>query len=314
MLAELFSKETADIILEALPVILSLIIIEGLLSVDNALAIAAMASHLPGKQKYWALRVGIIGAYVFRGLALLLAQYIIENPWLKLLGAAYLIHLMAHHFASRYKMDVAEAEAKAAEEAGANGEAVVAVAKVAHRGFWATVASIELMDLSLGVDNVVAAVALSDEMWVVCTGVFIGILALRFVAGHCIKLIEKFPVLEHTAFLLIGFVGLLLVSELTFHIDIKTFQKFIGIVAIISLTIWFSKSAGVRAVMKPVNALLIWPVRIYDLVLGSLFWVILTPFRLLFRKAELPLPIEEVEHSLEILHDAEVREASTPNP
>jgi len=31
---------------EALPVIMGLIVIEGLLSVDNALAIAAMASHL----------------------------------------------------------------------------------------------------------------------------------------------------------------------------------------------------------------------------------------------------------------------------
>jgi hypothetical protein len=132
------------------------------------------------------------------------------------------------------------------------------------------VASIELMDLSLGVDNVVAAVALSDKMWVVCTGVFIGILALRFVAGHCIKLIEKFPVLEHTAFLLIGFVGLLLVSELTFHVDIHTTEKFIGIVAIIAFTIWYSKSAPVRAVMKPVNAGLMLPVRAYDFVLDPL--------------------------------------------
>ena len=153
MLAEILTPEFREILLEAIPVIISLIIIEGLLSVDNALAIAAMASHLPGKQKYWALRVGIIGAYVFRGLALLLAQYIIANPWLKLLGAAYLIHLMAHHFASRYKAAKAEAAEAAAAEARANGEAVAAVSKVALRGFWATVASIELMDLSLGVDN-----------------------------------------------------------------------------------------------------------------------------------------------------------------
>jgi hypothetical protein len=179
---------------------------------------------------------------------------------------------------------------------------------VALRGFWATVASIELMDLSLGVDNVVAAVALSDEMWVVCTGVFIGILALRFVAGHCIKLIEKFPVLEHTAFLLIGFVGLILVFELSFHHDIHTTEKFIGIVAIIAFTIWYSKSAGVRSVMKPVNALLMLPVRLYDLVLGAVFWVLLSPFRLFFKKAHLPEPIEEVEHALEILHDAEERD------
>ena len=197
MLAEIISPELWNNIVEAIPVIISLIIIEGLLSVDNALAIAAMASHLPGKQKYWALKVGIIGAYVFRGLALLLATYIIANPWLKMLGAAYLIHLMAHHFAARHKAGEPELD-----------DAGEAIAQSAGRGFWATVASIELMDLSLGVDNVVAAVALSDKMWVVCTGVFIGILALRFVAGHCIKLIEKFPVLEHTAFLLIGFVGL----------------------------------------------------------------------------------------------------------
>jgi tellurite resistance protein TerC len=295
MLAEL-PPDLWNNFLEALPVIISLIIIEGLLSVDNALAIAAMASHLPGKQKYWALRVGIIGAYVFRGLALLLAQVIIENPWVKMVGAAYLIHLMAHHFASRHHAAVAAASA---------GEAV---GKVVQRGFWATVASIELMDLSLGVDNVVAAVALSDKMWVVCTGVFIGILALRFVAGRCIKLIERFPVLEHTAFLLIGFVGLLLVAELTFHVEISTLQKFLGIVAIIALSIWYSKSSAARSVLQPVNGALMVPVRIYDMVLGAMFGVLLFPFKWIAKSTHTPVPTEEVEHALEIIHESERRE------
>jgi YkoY family integral membrane protein len=299
MLAEIFTPELWNNIREAIPVIISLIIIEGLLSVDNALAIAAMASHLPGKQKYWALKVGIIGAYVFRGLALLLATYIIANPWLKLLGAAYLIHLMAHHFVARHKAGEPELD-----------DAGQAIAKSAGRGFWATVASIELMDLSLGVDNVVAAVALSDKMWVVCTGVFIGILALRFVAGHCIKLIEKFPVLEHTAFLLIGFVGLLLVSELTFHVDIHTTEKFIGIVSIIAFTIWHSKNAPLRAVMKPVNAGLMLPLRAYDFVLGGVFSILWFPFKMLFKKAHIPEPIEELEHAAEIMHDSEAHEAA----
>ena len=83
---------------EAVPVIISLIIIEGLLSVDNALAIAAMANHLPGKQKYMALKFGIIGAYLFRGLCLAFAAWVIENPWLKICGASYLIYLMCEHF------------------------------------------------------------------------------------------------------------------------------------------------------------------------------------------------------------------------
>lgn len=309
MLADLFSQESLDTFLEAVPVIISLIIIEGLLSVDNALAIAAMASHLPGKQKYWALRVGIIGAYVFRGLALLLAQFIIENPWLKLIGAAYLIHLMAHHFARRHEAEEAVAKARA------SGDAAAAVGNVVQRGFWGTVLSIELMDLSLGVDNVVAAVALSDQFWVVCTGVFIGILALRFVAGRCIRLIEKFPVLEHTAFLLIGFVGLILVFELVFHHDIHTTEKFIGIVTIIAFTLWYSKSVPLRRAMAPVNRVLMAPVRLYDMTLGAVIWVLLAPFRLVFKKAHLPLPTEEVEHAFEILHDAEeAEEAKKKNP
>ena len=285
MLAEFLSPQTLHILAEAVPVIISLIIIEGLLSVDNALAIASMASHLPGRQKFWALRVGILGAYVFRGLALLFAATIIENPWLKMLGALYLLHLMAHHFAQLRR--------KGLEQEGH--------AKVIQRGFWGTVASIELMDLSLGVDNVVAAVALSDKFWVVCTGVFIGILALRFVAGYCINLIEKFPVLEHTAFLLIGFVGMLLVTELTWHIDITTLMKFIGIMLIIALSIIYSKNAPTKAVLKPVLKLLMWPVRLYELVVGTALDFLFYPFKWLFSKISIPEPAHAVEDAPETL-------------
>lgn len=292
MLAALTAPELWHQLVEALPVIVSLIIIEGLLSVDNALAIAAMASHLPGKQKQLALRVGILGAYVFRGLALFLASYIIANPWLKLIGAAYLIHLMAHHFASRHP---------AMEEDESFGKAL-------KKGFWATVISIELMDLSLGVDNVVAAVALSDKMWVVCTGVFIGILALRFVAGRCIKLIERFPVLEHTAFLLIGYVGLLLVVEISTHIDIPTWVKFAGIASIIALSIWYSRKSSVQAVFRPLFRACHWPLRAYDVVLGAVFGVLFAPFRWLRKSSETPDPTEEVEHALEIIGEAERHE------
>jgi YkoY family integral membrane protein len=297
MLAELFPPGLWPMLQEALPVILSLIIIEGLLSVDNALAIAAMASHLPGKQKYWALRVGIIGAYVFRGLALVFATFIIANPWLKLLGAAYLIHLMAHHFAGRH----------APRSDCGGGGAAPGYGQCLHRGFWGTVASIELMDLSLGVDNVVAAVALSDEFWVVCTGVFIGILALRLVAGHCIGLIERFPVLQHTAFLLIGFVGMLLVTELTFHTDISTFSKFLGILSIIALSIAYSRVQSVKAALRPVLIALMWPVRVYEVMIGSAFHVLFVPFQWLFKRLQLPEPASEVEHAEEILHEADTR-------
>ena len=223
---------TSTMIVDALPVIISLIIIEGLLSVDNALAIAAMANHLPERQKYLALKFGIIGAYLFRGLCLAFAAWIIENPWLKIGGAAYLIYLMCDHIHS-----------KANDEEHHMTQGV-------ERGFFGTIAAIEIMDLSLSVDNVVAAVAMSPKPWVVCTGVFIGILALRFVAGACIKLIEKFPILEHTAFLLVGYVGFILVYEILSDphggmqilpgpVHVTTWQKFIGIAIIVTISILY---------------------------------------------------------------------------
>src|SRR4051812_44963466 len=96
MFASLVLPDVAEV-LSVLPVIFSLIVIEGLLSVDNAMAIGAMASNLPKHQQKLALRLGIIGAYVFRGTCLFLAAWIAQNDWLKIFGATYLLWLMAQH-------------------------------------------------------------------------------------------------------------------------------------------------------------------------------------------------------------------------
>jgi tellurite resistance protein TerC len=263
-------------IINALPIILSLIIIEGLLSVDNALGIAAMANHLPGRQKVQALRWGIMGAYAFRGLALLFASFIIENPWLKIAGAAYLIYLMCHHFVQHRHVED-EGLGKAASS-------------LAGRGFWATVASIELMDLSLSVDNVVAAVALSDEFWVVCTGVFIGILTLRLVAGICLPLIQKYPILEPTAFVLIGYVGLILVFELTTHLDVTTWHKFIGILLIMAVALWYARSQTIRTFLDPLLTGLRAPMWLVDKSIGFVFSLITWPIRALWQAVRRPRP------------------------
>ena len=262
---------TSDLI-AALPVIISLIIIEGLLSVDNALAIAAMAKHLPGKQKYLALKYGIIGAYLFRGLCMWGAAWIIGNPWLKIVGAGYLVYLMAAHFSDKENED-------GDKDADGGGKL---------RGFWMTVLAIEFMDLSLSVDNVVAAVAISPKLWVVCTGVFIGILALRFLAGVCIKLIEKFPILENAAFLLIGYVGFILLAELTLHIGVGPLGKFIGICIILALALIYERASLMQKLLAIPFWIVSWPMKTYSLIVGSVLSVVFLPFRFvvgLFRRS-----------------------------
>lgn len=283
---------SAEHLIEGIPVILTLIIIEGLLSVDNALAIAAMASHLPGKQKILALRLGIIGAYVFRGVALAIAGYIKDEIWLRYIGAAYLFYLMSKHFVEKHEgkahgeghpihapEDVLDEspyrQAAHASDAFVPGDNVTDVpasnmGNVKHiavkGGLVATVCQIEIMDLALSFDNVIAAVAISDKMWAIVTGVFIGILALRLVAGYAIKLIERFPILADAAFLLIGYIGCILMAETLFdkqldmlhevyHFDIHTWMpafKFGGIITILALCLGYEKFAWLRAIFKPI--------------------------------------------------------------
>jgi len=260
---------------QAVPVIISLVIIEGLLSVDNALAIAAMARHLPEAQRIRALRFGIIGAYFFRGVSMALAAWIIENPWVKIGGAAYLICLMSKHFTDSQKSET-EAANSSSRRVG---------------GFISTVVSIEIMDLSLSVDNVVAAVAMSPRLWVVCTGVFIGILALRFVAGACLKLMEKHPILEEAAFLLIGYVGFILLVEilsdpqggfqlLPVPIHITAPQKFVGIVVILASALVYSKSLVLKKVLMPILKIVRLPMFLLSGVLQAVQEVLGLPFYL----------------------------------
>src|SRR6476659_3792353 len=77
-----------------IPIIGMLIIIESLLSVDNAAVLATMVMDLPKEQRNKALKYGIIGAYVFRGLCLLFAAWLVTIWWLKPLGGLYLLYLV----------------------------------------------------------------------------------------------------------------------------------------------------------------------------------------------------------------------------
>jgi len=251
-------------LIEGVPIILSLVVIEGLLSVDNALAIAAMASDLPEKQKRLALRLGIIGAYGFRALALAFVGWIINNPWVKILGAAYLIYLMCAHLTKKGRAKVVSEPRKKA-------------------GLWMTVFSIELMDLSLSLDNVVAAVALSDKLWLVCTGVFIGILALRLLAGACMELMKNFPILSSTAFLLVGYVGALLLFEMASGREIGSLEKFAGIGAIVLTTILYERSPRLQKLFAPLVSLARIPMRLISQTVEGLFWPLRAFFALVRR-------------------------------
>lgn len=189
----------------ALLVVLNLILIESLLSVDNAAVLATMVMDLPEKDRRRALRIGLILAYVFRGTALLFASVLIKINWLKLVGGGYLLYLCLHFFYKRIfkHEDILDIEKEELEPEVKHPRRIPGL-----NYFWSTVVMVEMMDLTFSLDNVFAAVAFTDNIYLVCLGVFIGIITMRIVAGYFVDLMERFPFLDAVAFLVIGVLGL----------------------------------------------------------------------------------------------------------
>lgn len=200
-------------------VILQVIILDGILSIDNIAALSALAFTLPRKQRSKALRAGIIGAYIGRGVMLLLVGWVIQNPWVKLLAAVYLLYLVGTHFFNWKKWEP--------EFKGVNT-------------FWKTVIMIEIADLAFSVDNIAAVVALSSNIWIIILGVCISIIIMRYVAQIFMKLITWEPKLEHAAYILIGAIGIELILGF-FGIKITQMEQFLISAMIIIGTILIGK-------------------------------------------------------------------------
>ena len=84
------------------------------------------------------------------------------------------------------------------------------------------------MDLTFSIDNVFAAVAFTDNIYLIWTGVFIGILSMRLVTGAFVTVMEKFPFLDKVAFVVIIILGLkLFMSGVTHFIPDTAFAHFI---------------------------------------------------------------------------------------
>ena len=177
-----------------------LVLLEGLLSADNALVLAILVMGLPPAEQARALRYGMLGAFGFRFLAILLASYLMQVEWVKLAGGGYLLYLASSHFWHHGPHQANRAVPPAKPAWGLSA-------------FWATVVRVELIDIAFSVDSILVAVALSPKLWVVVTGGILGIVTMRMVAGQLIALIRRYPAIVDGAFVIIAWVGIKLFLE-----------------------------------------------------------------------------------------------------
>jgi len=224
-----------------------LVLLEGILSIDNALVLALLAKRLPKALQARALTYGLAGAFVFRFIAIGTAAYLLRWRIVKLIGGGYLLWVALKHLILERGQRPEErlivgpdgqpilvdettgGEITAAQE---DRELDIRCAVPSRRpkqaGFWSTVAVIEMTDIAFAIDSILAAIAVvgpapagttgpHPKLWVVVTGGMLGVILMRVAAAMFIRLLERFPRFETSAYLLVCTIGLKLVVDWGFN-------------------------------------------------------------------------------------------------
>ena len=203
------------ILLEYGWVLIVLIVLEGLLAADNAVVLAVLVRHLEPKERKKALFYGLVGAFVFRMIAILLLVWLVQWWWMQAIGALYLLWVSGSHLYDILKTNKKE---PADEKAG------LAKADETKKGsgFWMTVFKVELADIAFAVDSILAAAAIAlalpeiggdffginaGQYTVMVVGGLVGVIIMRFFATWFVGVLARRPGLEVAAFIIVGWVG-----------------------------------------------------------------------------------------------------------
>ena len=174
--------------------IVKIIWINILLSGDNAIVIALACRALPPRQRFWGIILGAGAAVLLRIIFTLMLQYLLELPWLKLIGGLLLfwiaIKLLIQDEA--HEGDVASSDT-----------------------LWGAVRTVAIADVVMSLDNVLAiAAAAKGNTGLIVFGLAISIPLIVAGATLIMALLTKYPVLVWAGAGLLGWIaGELLVTD-----------------------------------------------------------------------------------------------------
>lgn len=202
-------------------ILLVLVVLEAVLSADNAIALAAIAKSLKDPQaQRQALNIGLVGAYILRIALIFAATWVIKYWQFELLGALYLLWLVFDYF---FFPDEDEEHHS-----------------LGFKSVWQVIPTIAITDLAFSLDSVTSAIAITEDTWLIVAGGTIGIVILRFLAGLFIRWLQEYTYLEDAGFITVGFVGLRLLLKV--WLPDYLIPEWVTIVVVAVFFIWgFSK-------------------------------------------------------------------------
>jgi YjbE family integral membrane protein len=164
-----------------------IILINIVLSGDNAVVIALAARSLPPKQQKAAIFWGAGAAVVMRIVLTVFAVALLTYPWLKLVGAVLLLYIAVKLLLPE---DDGEGDVNASEN------------------LWAAIKTILIADLVMSLDNVIAvAAAARGSLTLLILGLAISIPLVIVGATLLMKIMERWPIIITIGAALLGYVA-----------------------------------------------------------------------------------------------------------
>ncbi len=166
--------------------LVQIILINIVLSGDNAVVIALACRSLPPQQQKRAIIAGSVGAIVLRIVLTFFAVYLLELPYLKLVGAVALVWI---------GIGLLKGEDDDEELEG-------------HSGLAAAIKTIIVADLVMSLDNVIGvAAAAKGNVVLLVVGLVVSIPLIIYGSTLILKLMARFPVIITIGAGLLGWVA-----------------------------------------------------------------------------------------------------------
>ena len=185
--------------------VFKIIMIDLLLSGDNAVVIALACRNLPGSQRRKGILYGVGGAIGLRVVLTFFAVSLLALPYLKIVGAFLLLWI-------GIKLILPEEEG--------HGEGSIK----AEANLWGAVKTIIIADFVMSLDNVLGvAAAAKGNVFLLVFGLLVSIPLIAWSSQLVLKLIDRYPFIIHAGGALLGYVaGEMLVSETLFKTLVET--------------------------------------------------------------------------------------------
>src|SRR5688572_12246287 len=203
--------------MEVIVALLTLILLEVVLGIDNIIFISIVTARLPVHQQKKGRRLGLLLAMVMRLLLLTVISWVLKlesdlftvfstgisgKDLILIAGGLFLLYKSASEI--YHKME--------GEEGDKSKQITVS-------SFGSAIGQILVLDLVFSIDSIITAVGMVDELWIMYVAVVVSVGVMLFASEPISKFVNRHPTFKMLALSFLLLIGVSLIAEgLEFHI------------------------------------------------------------------------------------------------